>query len=56
MSKRKERGLPEMGNERLAAAMLELRRSNAATRHADKRTRRARTRAAAKARALKEES
>lgn len=37
-----------------AQAMVEKRRSNAAGKHADKRTKRARTRGAAKARALKE--
>lgn len=38
----------------LAQAMQGLRRSNAAGKHADKRTKRARTRSAAKARAMKE--
>jgi hypothetical protein len=37
-----------------AQAMVEKRRSNAAGKHLDKRTRRARTRSAAKARAMKE--
>lgn len=37
-----------------AQAMVEKRRSNAAGKHADKRTKRVRTRSAAKARAMKE--
>jgi hypothetical protein len=41
-------------NPALAKAMVEKRRSNSAGKHADKRTRRARTRGAAKARAMKE--
>lgn len=56
MSKsKKQSGLPGMGNFALASAMQEKRRSGAAGVHADKRDKRARTRAAAKARALKEE-
>lgn len=41
-------------NPALAQAMVEKRRSNAAGKHSDKRTKRARTRSAAKARAMKE--
>ena len=41
---RRRGGAPGMGNELYAAAMRELRRSNAAVKHLDRRTRRARTR------------
>ena len=41
-------------NEPLYRAMVELRRSSAASRHQDARTKRARTRSAAKSRALRE--
>lgn len=43
-----------VGNLALAQAMVEKRRSNAAVKHLDKRTRRVRTRSAAKARAMGE--
>lgn len=42
-------------NEPYMRAMQELRRSNASGKHQDRRTRRQRTRAAAKARAMKEQ-
>lgn len=46
----------KVGNEALMRATQERRRSNAAGPHKDKRERRARTRAAARARAIKEHS
>jgi hypothetical protein len=41
-------------NEELAKAMRELRRSSAASPHADRRTRKARTRSASKGRAIRD--
>ena len=51
----KRRGIPGMGNSAYAAAMRELRRSNAAVKHLDRRTRRARTRQTQTRRAVREQ-
>jgi len=49
------RGLPGMGNSAYAEAMRELRKSNAAQPHQDRRTRRARSRDAKLRRAVKDD-
>lgn len=54
MSKRRTSQPGRVGNPELVAALQGLRRSNAAGKHADRRDRRARTRAASRARAMGE--
>lgn len=53
--KKKVTGNPGTGNEELAAAMRELRRSSAASPHQDRRTRKARTRKASRERDIRDE-
>lgn len=54
VAKRKNIPVAGMGNIEYAQAMLGLRQSNAAGKHADKRDKRARTRSAQKVRAMKD--